>query len=112
MLGTALITSAMLTKWLGARGLLLAAAVTGLADTHAAAVSAASVATAGQASVASATLAVLIGFSANTATKIAVACTLGDRRYALELVPGLLLMAVFAWAGELAFRALAGEGFL
>ena len=44
-----------------------------------------------------AALAVLVGFTTNTVSKIVVAFSLGDRRYAFELAPGLILMVLAAW---------------
>jgi uncharacterized membrane protein (DUF4010 family) len=99
----------VLTQWLGARGFILAALFTGFADVHAAAMSAASVAASGRASIELATVAVLAGFSANTATKVAVAFAMGGRRYALELLPGLLLMVGLAWGAQLLQSAM-GQG--
>ena len=99
VVGAALAVSTLLTSWLGDRGLLLAAAVSGFGDAHAAAISAASLAAGGKAEVPIATIAVLVGFSTNALSKAIVAFSLGDRRFAFELLPGLVLMVVAAWAG-------------
>lgn len=98
VVGAALVASALLTQWLGSSGLLLASTVAGLADAHAPAISAASVAASGKVSMDLAAAAVLAGFTANAVSKIVVAFTLGDRRYVLELAPGILLSVAAAWA--------------
>lgn len=99
VVGLALAVSTALTYWLGNRGLLLAAGVSGLADSHAAAISAASLAASGKTEVPLAAIAVLIGFSTNALSKAVVAFSLGDRRFAFQLLPGLVLMVLAAWAG-------------
>lgn len=99
VVGAALAISTALTSWLGDRGLMLATAVAGFGDAHAAAISAASLAAGGKAEVPLAAIAVLIGFSTNALSKTIVAFSLGDRRYALELLPGIVLMVIAAWAG-------------
>lgn len=98
VVGLTLVISALLTQWLGDRGLMIAAGVAGFTDAHAPAISSASLAASGRTQAEFAALAVLIGFTTNTVSKTVVAFSLGDRRYALELVPGLALMAVAAWA--------------
>ena len=97
VVGLTLVISALLTQWLGDRGLLLAAGVAGFADAHAPAISSASLAASGRTQAEFAALAVLVGFTANTVSKTVVAFSLGDKRYAVELAPGLALMVVAAW---------------
>lgn len=97
VVGLTLTVSALLTQWLGDRGLMLAAAVAGFTDAHAAAISSASMAASGRTQAEFAALAALVGFTTNTVSKIVVAFSLGDRRYAFELAPGLILMALAAW---------------
>jgi uncharacterized membrane protein (DUF4010 family) len=97
VVGITLLISTLLTQWLGDRGLLLAAAVAGFTDAHAPAISAASLAASGQSAPMLAALAVLLGFTTNTVSKTIVAFSLGDRRFAYELTPGLILMAAAAW---------------
>jgi uncharacterized membrane protein (DUF4010 family) len=101
VVGVTLLISALLTQWLGNSGLLLASGVAGFSDAHAAAISAASLAAGGRAPAELAALAVLIGFTTNTVSKTVVAFSLGERRYAFELVPGLVLMVAAAWGGWL-----------
>lgn len=99
VVGLTLLVSAWLTAWLGSNGLLLASGFAGFADAHAPAVSAASVGATGNVSVRLAVIAILIAFTTNTLSKIVVAFSLGDRRYAFAILPGLLLMVGCAWAG-------------
>ena len=99
IVGAALAISTTLTKWLGNNGLLIATGVAGLGDSHAAAISAASLAAGGQTEVPMAAVAVLIGFSTNAISKTVVAFSLGDRRFAFQLLPGIVLMVLAAWAG-------------
>lgn len=107
VVGLTLTISALLTQWLGDRGLMLAAAVAGFTDAHAAAISSASLAASGRTQAEFAALATLVGFSTNIVSKIVVAFSLGDRRYAFELTPGLILMALAAW-GAWSVRAFFG----
>ena len=104
----ALISTA-LTAWLGTAGALAGAAVTGLADAHATAVSLATLSIAGKISEDSAALAILIGLSANMVAKAPVAFTLGPRAYAMRVTLGLALLLVGVWGGyawELVARTL------
>lgn len=98
VVGLTLVISALLTQWLGDRGLMIAAGVAGFTDAHAPAISSASLAASGRTQAEFAALAVLVGFTTNTFSKTVVAFSLGDRRYAMKLVPGLALMAIAAWA--------------
>jgi uncharacterized membrane protein (DUF4010 family) len=107
VVGMTLLLSTLLTQWLGDRGLMLAAAVAGFTDAHAPAISSASLAASGRTQAEFAALAVLVGFTTNMVSKAVVAFSLGDRRYALELIPGLALMAIAAW-GAWSVRALFG----
>ena len=97
VVGVTLVISALLTQWLGDRGLLLAAGVAGFSDAHAPAISSASLAASGRTQAEFATLAILVGFTTNVVSKTVVAFSLGDRRYAYALTPGLVLMAAAAW---------------
>jgi uncharacterized membrane protein (DUF4010 family) len=99
VVGVALAIATALTYWLGDRGLLIATGIAGLGDAHAAAISAASLAASGRTEVPLAAIAVLIGFSTNALSKTVVAFSLGDRRFAFELLPGIVLMVLAAWAG-------------
>jgi len=94
-------TSAALRHWLGSAGLLVAAGLAGFADTHAVAISTASLVAAGKISVVDAVPAILIGFTTNTISKIAIASTSGGRQFAFAVIPGLILVLVAAWVGTM-----------
>ncbi len=94
-----LLLSAGLNAWLGGRGMLLGAALTGLADTHATAASAASLMAANKISSAQAVASILIGLTTNTVMKAVVAFKSGGVNYAMRIVPGLVLMMAAVWLG-------------
>lgn len=99
LLSIVLITSAGLNAMLGDTGVLLSAAVSGLADAHATAASAASLLSAKRLGVHDAVVAILLGLSTNTATKVFLAFQSGGRAYALKIVPGLMAMLAAVWLG-------------
>lgn len=99
LLSVVMVVSAGLNATLGGSGALLAAAVAGLADAHATAASAASLLSANKIAIVDAVLAILIGLSSNTATKIFLAYQSGGRQFATMIVPGLLLMLAAVWLG-------------
>lgn len=107
IVGVTLVISSLLTQWLGDRGLLIASGIAGFGDAHAPAISAASLAAGERTQPALAALAVLIAFTTNAVSKMVVAFSLGDRRYAFELLPGLALMVLAAWGAWLAKASLA-----
>lgn len=88
-----------LTRWLGAAGAMVGAAVTGLADAHAAAASMASLHAASQLSPTTAALGVLLGLSTNMAVKIPAALLSGSRGYALRTSVGIALLLATLWIG-------------
>jgi uncharacterized membrane protein (DUF4010 family) len=96
-----LVLSAGLSAWLGARGTLLAAALTGLVDTHATAASVASLVVAHKLSVDAALWPILAGLTTNTLMKALVAFSAGGLRYAARIVPGLALVIGAVWLGTL-----------
>lgn len=100
-----LLASAAANRWLGSSGLAFAAGLAGFADTHSAAISVASLVAVGKITAADAVLPILIGLTTNTVTKAVVAITTGGWRFALQVIPGLLLVILAAWMG-LALRAL------
>src|SRR5262249_7169237 len=94
-----LLASAAVNRWLGSRGLAVATGLGGFADTHAASVAGASLVSAQQIGVSDALMPILIGLTTNTATKAVAAITTGGTRFALQVIPGLLLVILAAWAG-------------
>jgi len=95
------LVAAALRAWLGEGGLLLAAAVAGLADTHAPAVGFATLSAQGSIAPAQAVVPVLVALTANTATKAAVAAASGGRAFARPVIGGLLVVLAATWAGVL-----------
>ena len=100
-LAVVLIISAAFGVWLGSRGALAAAAITGLADAHATAVSVASQVATGKIAPRDASLPILVGLSTNTLTKIVLAVTSGSRAFAWRVVPGQVAVVAAAWLGLL-----------
>ena len=94
-----LVASAALRETFGETGAIVGAALAGLVDTHAAAVSVASQVAAGRMSPGEAVLPILAAFSTNTITKLILAGTAGGRAFALRVIPGLILVAAAAWLG-------------
>ena len=102
ILAVILVISAGLQERFGSAGVLLAAAVAGLVDTHAAAISVATLVASGKVTPQDAVLPILAGLTSNTLTKIIMAATSGGWAFALRVVPGLVLVALAAWVGTFA----------
>ncbi|WP_197967619.1 MgtC/SapB family protein [Bradyrhizobium diversitatis] len=94
-----LVLAAGLRDAFGEIGLLVSAAVAGLADTHSPAVATATLAASGKISSADAATPILAALSTNTLSKIVVGWVSGGRSFALRLIPGLVLVIAAAWAG-------------
>lgn len=102
ILAVILVISAGLQERFGSAGVLLAAAVAGLVDTHAAAISVATLVASGKVPPQDAVVPILAGLTSNTLTKIIMAATSGGWAFALRVVPGLILVALAAWVGTFA----------
>jgi uncharacterized membrane protein (DUF4010 family) len=100
-LSSILVASAALREWFGETGIILAAAIAGFVDTHSAAISVASLVASGKMSAVDAVLPILAGLSTNTISKIFLASTSGGRSFASRVIPGLIVVALAAWAGAL-----------
>ena len=98
LIAVMLFLSAALNVWLGKAGVLVGAAVAGFADTHSAAVSVASLVAAGKFTAREAVLPILAGLTTNTISKAVLAISSGGRHYAMQIIPGLLVMVGAAWA--------------
>jgi len=96
-----LVASAALREWFGETGVIVAAALAGSVDTHSAAISVASLVASGKMSAADAVFPILAGLSTNTVSKILLASTSGGRSFALRVIPGLIFVALAAWAGAM-----------
>jgi uncharacterized membrane protein (DUF4010 family) len=93
-----LVASAALREWFGETGVIVAAATAGFVDTHSAAISIASLVASGKMNAADAAIPILAGLSTNTISKIIFAQISGGRSFALRVIPGLILVALAAWA--------------
>lgn len=100
-LAAMLMASAALRDWFGETGVIVGAAAAGFVDTHSAAIAVASLVASGKMSAADAVFPVLAALTTNTVSKIVFAWSSGSRSFALRLIPGLVLVAVAAWAGAL-----------
>lgn len=101
ILSIVLVVAAALREWFGEAGSIAAAALAGLVDTHAAAISIASLVASGQMSPADAVMPILAGLSSNTISKLIFATASGGRAFAIRVIPGLILVAASAWLGAL-----------
>lgn len=101
-MGVVLLAAAALNQWLGRAGLMAGVAVAGFADAHAPAVSVASLVAGGKMGAGDAVVPILIAMSTNSFTKIVLAVSSGGRRFAAQVVPGLLLAIAAAWIAWLA----------
>jgi uncharacterized membrane protein (DUF4010 family) len=102
MLAVIMLISATLREAFGESGLIVGAAVAGLADTHATAVSVASLVASGKMPPSDAVIPILAALSTNTISKIAAASANGSSAFAARVIPGLILLIVGAWSGALA----------
>ena len=93
--------AAALREQFGQSGIIVAAALGGLADAHAATVSVAALVAAGNVPPNEAVLPILAGLSTNTLSKMIFAVASGSPRYALAVVPGLALILAAAWGAAL-----------
>ena len=99
LVSVVLIVSGILNEALGRSGVVLSAAVAGFADAQSPAVASASLADQGQVTVATGAVATLAALTTNTISKAVVAASLGKRRFAFDVWPGLALILVAAWGG-------------
>jgi len=93
--------SAAAAHWLGTRGLILSAGIAGFADTHSAAISVAALVKSGKITANDAVVPILTGLTTNTATKGVVVGIAGGKRLFWNILPGLVLLVLSAWAGLL-----------
>ncbi len=96
-----LLVSATLNNWFGERGVIAAAAIAGFADAHSVAVSVASLVASGKLSAEGSVIPVLAGLTTNTLAKMVVAAFSGRRRFAVQVMPGLILSLAAAWLSVL-----------
>jgi uncharacterized membrane protein (DUF4010 family) len=99
ILAVILVISAGLHERFGGTGVLLAAVVAGLVDTHAAAISVATLVASGKVAPQDAVVPILAALTSNTLSKIIMAATGGGWAFAIRVVPGLVLVTLAAWVG-------------
>jgi uncharacterized membrane protein (DUF4010 family) len=108
LVGAFSLVSELLIRWLGAPGALIGAAVMGLADAHAAAVSMATLMAGGRAPEAAAAIGVVLALTTNMAVKVPTAFMTGGRAYGRQVTIGVLLLIAGLWIGGVA-AVLTGE---
>ncbi len=94
-----LVASAALQEWLGNTGIILAAGLAGLVNTHSAAISVALLVGSGKITAAEAVVPILTGISTNSIMRMFLARAGGGHDFALRVVPGLVLVVLAAWGG-------------
>lgn len=99
LLALVLVISPGLQERYGGAGVLIAAVVAGLADTHAAAISVATMVSVGKMTPQEAVFPILAALISNTLTKLIIAAVSGGWAFALRVVPGLILVVLAAWLG-------------
>lgn len=93
------VASELLIRWLGAPGALVGAAVMGLADAHAAAVSLATLLAGDRLAPSVAATGVILALTANMVIKIPAAFLAGTRAYAFRVTAGVGLLLAGLWTG-------------
>lgn len=91
--------AAALLAWLGERGVILAAGLSGLADAHSPAISIATLAETGHLQPVQTVLPLLAALTSNSLSKTVVAWTSGGSAYFWRVAPGLGLVLAALWAG-------------
>jgi len=95
------LVSAALAFRFGRSGVTAVAAVAGFADTHSPAVAVASLVASGKLVADESVLPILAGLTSNTVTKMLVAISSGSRRFAWQIIPGLIFVILGAWLGAI-----------
>jgi uncharacterized membrane protein (DUF4010 family) len=101
IVGSVLVGSSALNHSLGEGGLIVGAAVAGIADTHAAAISVASLAASGDVDPSRAVIPILASVTTNSVTKAVLAFTGGGRKFAVPVWIGLLVVLSGLWGAWL-----------
>ncbi|AOF83783.1 mgtC family protein [Methyloversatilis sp. RAC08] len=97
-MGGMLLLTSLLREAFGSAGLNAAVALAGFADAHSSAAAVAALHASGKIDAVHAVLPILIAFTTNAVSKIIVAATAGDRAFAGQVAPGVLLSVGAAWA--------------
>lgn len=105
MAGILLLTAAV-QPYFGGAGVALGAALGGIVDTHAAAMSVAALVAAGKLTSTAAVLPILCAMSVNAVMKVAMATAAGTAAYVVRVGAGIALSMAAAWAAALIVGAL------
>jgi len=97
LMAVMLVAGAFLKDWFGDKGVMMGAAIAGLVDTHAAAISVASLVASAKLVPAAAVVPILAAMTTNAAAKIVMATTAGSLGFVLRIVPGIVLSLAAAW---------------
>jgi len=97
-MGGMLLLTSLLREAFGSAGLNAAVALAGFADAHSSAAAVAALHASGKIDAVHAVLPILIAFTTNAVSKIIIAVTAGDRAFAGQVAPGVLLSVGAAWA--------------
>lgn len=97
LMSVVMLLTALAQHYFGVSGVLAGSALTGLADTHAAAATAANLHGSRGLADDAARTAILLAFSTNSITKAVLAFWYGGRGFGLRLLPGLIAMVAAAW---------------
>lgn len=98
LMSVMVVVAAAIRQWLGSAGLVVGAAVGGVVDTHAAAMSVASLVAADRIDPAQAIIPILVAMTANATMKIIMAATAGGAAFARRIGIGIALSMAAAWA--------------
>jgi uncharacterized membrane protein (DUF4010 family) len=101
MIAVVQLLAAALNARFGSNGVIVGSALAGFADSHAPAVSVASLAASGKLDAHASVISILACVTTNTFTKMIVAIFSGGRRFGLQIIPGLILIILGAWAGAI-----------
>lgn len=99
-----LVAAAFLKQWLGDAGIVIGAALAGLADTHSVAISIASLSASGSLAPDAVVVPILAAMTSNTLSKIVMAVSSGSSGFVVRLVPGLVLSMAAAWGAAILIR--------
>ena len=89
--------AAVLDLKFGRSGVIAAAITAGFADTHAPAVAIASLVASGRLGAQESALPILAALTTNTITKMIIAISSGGKRFAFQIIPGLICVILVAW---------------
>ncbi|WP_321788342.1 MgtC/SapB family protein [Paraburkholderia sp. J94] len=92
------LSGTLLARWFGEAGLLIAAILGGLIDTHSAAASIAALSAQSLLSANDAAMPIIVAFTANSIMKCIVAAVFGKRAFAWTVVPGQALILACVWS--------------